>query len=69
MFCGVLTIIYLSKVSRVPKRGQIAISVGAYVFWVLGLGGPFATIGGYQQVYGAALMTGYTFLVAAIEPK
>ena len=47
---------------------QIAISTVAFVVWVLALGGPFATIPGYNTAYGAILMIIYTVVVPIVNP-
>ena len=48
---------------------QIIVAIGAFVIWVIALGGPFATLAGYQDYYGSLLLIGYTLLVGLIVPK
>lgn len=47
---------------------QIVISAIACMVWVFALGGPFATLGFYQPLYGSLLLIGYTLGVAVINP-
>ena len=53
-----------------PARTQTLIATGAFVVWVLALGGPFATIQGFNySVVGALALIGYTLLVGLVTPK
>ena len=45
---------------------QIIISTAAFAVWVFALGGPFATLKWYNQVYGSLLLIGYTLAVPLI---
>jgi hypothetical protein len=48
---------------------QIGVSTVAFAVWVFALGGPFATIPGYQQYFGSLILIGYTLFVAIVVPK
>lgn len=67
-FCLVATPVYLRRVQHVTAWRQLAISTVSFAVWVFALGGPFATFGWYQPVYGALLLPVFTFFVAAIRP-
>jgi hypothetical protein len=47
---------------------QIAISAVAFIVWVLALGGPFATIPGYNTAYGSIVLIIYTVVVPLVNP-
>ena len=68
----VLTAAWTWKQTTEPKRKtavtQIVISTIAFVVWVFALGGPFATWGFYNPVYGSLLLIGYTLVVGVINP-
>ena len=51
-----------------PAWTQISISCGAFAVWVFALGGPFATLQFYDQMYGSLLLITYTALVPLIVP-
>jgi hypothetical protein len=53
---------------KLPARTQTAVATGAFIVWVIALGGPFATLSGYQPVYGAVLLIIYTLAVGLINP-
>jgi len=55
--------IYLWKTEQVKVRVQIVITMAAYVFWAMSLGGPFLQIPWYHPVYGAIGVLFFTFLV------
>jgi len=61
------TPLWLWRVMKVTKRGQLVISFFAFAVWVFALGGPFALQQWYHPVYGALLMPLYTFLVPIIK--
>lgn len=60
---------YLRRILNVTKWQQLVISTVAFVVWVFFLGGPFASLGWYDQFYGTFLLPLYTFAVGLIEPK
>lgn len=60
---------YLRFAQGVRAPGQLIVSTLAFIVWVFALGGPFATIPGYQQVYGAVLLPIFTFFVASFSPE
>jgi hypothetical protein len=47
---------------------QIIISTLAFIVWVFALGGPFASLGWYNTVFGAILLVIYTLFVPLINP-
>jgi hypothetical protein len=56
--------------NKPPARTQTLIATGAFFVWVLALGGPFATIQGFNySVIGALALIGYTLLVGLVTPK
>jgi len=68
-FAGLIgTPFYLRFVQNVTARAQLILSTLAFAVWVFALGGPFADIEGYKQVYGAVLLPLFTFFVAGISP-
>jgi hypothetical protein len=60
---------YLRRILKVTKWQQLVISTVAFVVWVFFLGGPFVSLGWYDQFYGTFLLPLYTFGVGLIEPK
>ena len=66
-FCFVGTYLYLQRVTKVTKKNQIFISLGAYCVWVFAIGGPFAKLIWYDSIYAGVLMTCYTFLIPIFE--
>lgn len=51
-----------------PAVKQTAIATVAFAVWVFALGGPFASLGWYQPVYGSLALITYTLIVALIVP-
>ncbi|GAC1342783.1 MAG: hypothetical protein NVSMB18_17430 [Acetobacteraceae bacterium] len=49
-----------------PAIKQIAMSTLAFVVWVVALGGPFATIDGYQDYIGSLLLIGYLLFAGLV---
>lgn len=66
---GVLTPLYLNRVQKVAKTGQLIISTISFVIWVFALGGPFALNDWYNPVYGSILLPVFTLLVAVWEAE
>ena len=67
-----LTWPYLSRIGGVTNRTQLAISTGAFFFWVFSLGGPFVYLMGlvgwtYHPIYGGLLLPLYTFAVPILD--
>jgi hypothetical protein len=59
-----------SEPGKPPARTQTLIATGAFFVWVLALGGPFATIEGFNfSVIGALALIGYTLLVGLVTPN
>ncbi len=46
-----------------PAYIQIVIQTVGFVIWVASLGGPFATLNGFQAYYGSVVLILYTVLV------
>lgn len=69
VFIGVLIVlpIYLWKAQSVKVWIQIAITMVAYVLWVLTVGGPFAQFSWYNPVYGALGVLFFTFVVPKVR--
>jgi len=61
------TPLYLWRVSKVAKKGQLIISTIAFAVWVFALGGAFGSQGWYHPVYGALLLPLYTFFVPVLS--
>jgi hypothetical protein len=61
------TPLYLWRVSKVTKKGQLIISTIAFAVWVFALGGVFASQAWYRPVYGALLLPLYTFFVPVLS--
>ena len=66
--CLIGTPFYLRSLDKATPSLQLIISTLAFAVWIFALGGPFANIQGYKQVYGAVLLPIFTFLVAIIAP-
>jgi hypothetical protein len=64
---ALLTPLYLNRVQKVAKTGQLIISTISFAVWVFALGGPFALTGWYNPVYGSILLPVFTLLVAIWE--
>jgi len=58
-----------SEPHKPPAFVQIAVATGAFVVWVIALGGPFATIDGFNYaLVGSLLLIAYTLGVGIIIP-
>lgn len=64
---AILTPLYLYRVQKVVKAGQLIISTISFAVWVFALGGPFALTDWYNPVYGSILLPVFTLLVAIWE--
>ena len=62
-----LTPLYLNRVQKVAKTGQLIVSTISFAVWVFALGGPFALTGWYNPVYGSILLPVFTLLAAIWE--
>lgn len=49
-----------------PALKQVAMSTIAFVVWVVALGGPFATISGYQDYIGSLLLIAYLLFAGLV---
>lgn len=69
----VLTPLWVLRQTTVPKEPpaitQMAIATGAFIVWVIAVGGPFSTLPFYRPLYGSLLLILYTFIVGLIIPK
>lgn len=66
---GILgTFLYMKRITKVEKITQIGISIGAYIVWVLALGGPFVYLN-LPPLLGGIILPMYTFLIPLIEPE
>jgi hypothetical protein len=69
----VLTAIWTLRQTWEPKKSpaitQTIISTGAFIIWVIALGGPFATLEFYRPLYGSLLLVLYTLVVALVIPR
>jgi hypothetical protein len=68
VFC-VLTPLYLWKVQKVIRIQQHIISLLSFAVWCFALGGPFASFGWYDPVYGQVLLPVFTLIVAIWEAE
>jgi len=73
-FFGVLlTAAWTLRQTAAPKKPpaitQTIISTGAFIIWVIALGGPFATLDFYRPLYGPLLLILYTLIVAVVVPR
>ena len=66
IFC-ILTPLYLWRIQKVHKMQQHLISVVSFIVWCFALGGPFASYGWYNPVYGEVLLPVFTLIVAIWE--
>jgi len=64
---AVLTPVYLNRVQKVSKTGQLIISTISFAVWVFALGGPFALTEWYNPVFGSILLPVFTLLIAIWE--
>lgn len=68
----ILTALWTLKQTAEPKKRlaitQTTIAVGAFTIWVIALGGPFATLGFYNSVYGSLLLVGYSLVTGLVIP-
>jgi hypothetical protein len=51
-----------------PAWTQTAIATVSFVIWVFAIGGPFATTGWYDSIYGAVVIVLYTLAIGAVTP-
>ncbi|MGO9469527.1 MAG: hypothetical protein ACLQVF_35900 [Isosphaeraceae bacterium] len=65
----ILTPVYLRFAQDVRSKLQLALSTVVFVAWAFALGGPFASIPGYNPVIGVVMMTVVTALIPFIEPE
>jgi hypothetical protein len=68
VFCTLVTPLYLWRVAMVHKWLQIVLTTGAFVVWVIALGGPFALLDWYTPLAGGIILPMYTFLIALVDP-
>lgn len=61
------TPLYLRRVGRVEKRGQIALSSLALVVWVSAIGGWFATLSWWEPAFGSIALVVVTALLPLVE--
>ncbi|MBG0744780.1 MAG: hypothetical protein IV298_15175 [Cylindrospermopsis raciborskii KL1] len=71
IFCLFLTFAYIrllpSDSKNKPTIKQAIISVGAFIFWAIAIGGePFKSISGYYPIYGSILMILYTAIIPLV---
>jgi hypothetical protein len=69
VFTAVWTLKQTSEPRKQSAITQTLISIGAFIVWVLALGGPFETLEFYRPVYGSLLLIFYTLLVAIVVPS
>ncbi|NMC39184.1 MAG: hypothetical protein GYA41_12755 [Bacteroidales bacterium] len=68
IFC-ILTPLYLWRVQKVTRMQQHMISLLSFAVWCFALGGPFASFGWYDPVYGQVLLLVFTLIVAVWEAE
>ena len=65
-----LTVGYAWKSTQIKgmktPRLQICIQTGGFVVWVASLGGPFATLSGYESYYTAVFLILYTIFIPLV---
>jgi hypothetical protein len=69
VFTPIWVFVQTKRAGLPPAYIQVAIATGAFVIWVLALGGPFATLSWYQPLYGSLALIGYTLVVGVINQK
>ena len=65
----VLTPLWLWRVMRVKRLGQLFISTLSVPVWLFALGGPFALQDWYQPAFGAIVLPLYTLIVPIITTR
>lgn len=63
----VMTPLYLWRIQRVGKTGQLVISSAAFLVWVLAIGGPFDALIPNGRLIGAVAVPLYTLLAAIVS--
>lgn len=63
----ILTPLYLRRVGRVEKRGQIALSTLAFVVWVAAVGGWFATLTWWEPAFGSIALVVATAVLPLVD--
>lgn len=64
----IATPLYQWKLLKVRKPVQLAVATIGFAVWVFYFGGPFATFGWYEPLYGAIALPLFTFLIPLLEP-
>ena len=68
----VLTPLWILRQTAEPKKPaaiiQTTLATGAFIVWVIALGGPFSTLSFYRPLYGSLFLILYTFIVALVIP-
>ncbi len=62
----VLTPLWLWRVMRVKRFGQLFISTLAFPVWLFALGGPFSLLDWYEPAFGAVVLPLFTLMVPII---
>ena len=68
IFC-ILTPLYLWRVQKVIRIQQHIISMLSFAVWCFALGGPFASFGWYDPVYGQVFLPVFTLIAAVWEAE
>lgn len=68
IFTPTWTLIQTKESKKRLAITQTIISTGAFIVWVLAIGGPFATMDFYRPVYGSLLLIFYPLLVGLVIP-
>jgi hypothetical protein len=68
IFC-ILTPLYLWRIQKVIRIQQHIISLLSFVVWCFALGGPFASFGWYDPVYGQVMLPVFTLIAAVWEAE
>lgn len=68
IFTALWTLKQTTEPKKKPAITQTAISVGAFIVWVIALGGPFVTLAFYNVVYGSLLLIGYSLFIGLVIP-
>lgn len=63
----VITPLWLWRVMRVRRPGQLFISTLSVPVWLFALGGPFALLDWYEPAFGAIVLPLYTLIVPIIS--
>lgn len=62
-----MTPLYLWRIQRVEKAGQLVISSAAFLVWVFAIGGPFDDLIPNARLIGAVAVPLYTLLAAIVS--